>query len=71
MEMSMPERRLQPARRVVTLSLTPSESMLTVEVALLRLQQTNMRTVLRAGDLRAVFVRFRIAILFIWSNFLF
>lgn len=67
----MPERRLQPARRVVTLSLTPSESMLTVEVALLRLQQTNMRTVLRAGDLRAVFVRFRIAILFIWSNFLF
>lgn len=67
----MPERRLQPARRVVTLSLTPGESMLTIEVALLRLQQTNMRTVLRAGDLRAVFVQFRIAILFIWSNFLF
>lgn len=28
-DMSMPERKLQPARKVVTLSLTPSESMLT------------------------------------------
>lgn len=47
--MSVPERRLQPARRAVTLSLTPSRSMLAMEVALLQLQQTNVGTVLRAG----------------------
>lgn len=47
--MAMLERRLQPAKSVVTLSLTSTESTLTVELALLRLQQANMGTVFRIG----------------------
>lgn len=48
-EVAMLERRLQPAKSVVTLSLTSTESTLTVELALLRLQQANMGTVFRIG----------------------
>lgn len=48
-EMDMPEGRLQSVKSVVTLSLTSTESMLPVELALLRLQQANMGTVSRFG----------------------
>lgn len=48
-EMAMLERRLQPAKSVVTLSLTSTENTLTVELALLRLQQANVGTVFRIG----------------------
>lgn len=47
--MATPEGRLQPAKSVVTLSLTSAESTLTAELAPLRLQQANMGTVFRFG----------------------